>query len=273
MMIYDCFLFFNEFELLEVRLNTLSEYVDKFVLIESGHTFQGQEKPLWYRVNQSQFDRFANRIIHVNVDLGTTLNDRSYQGGWDREHATRMAIARVLADRPRDDIVLLSDIDEIPDLRGWSPEDVPCVWWHRLFYYYVNLECCQSDGRSCRWKGTVAAPLGTFFEDPKIQGDGQKFRDWRHYDVRRVIEDTCGGWHFSYLGGTQRIIEKINAFAHAELLSHATPENVDRAITEGWKEGIDLFNRKLYQFAVILDDSGLPPYLTANKERFRHLWK
>ena len=67
--VYDCFTFFNEFELLEIRLNELDSVVDKFVLVEASKTHQGKEKPLFYNENKDRFKKFQDKIIHVIVDF------------------------------------------------------------------------------------------------------------------------------------------------------------------------------------------------------------
>lgn len=272
-MIYDCFTFFNELDLLEVRLNILSPHVDKFVLIESDRTFQGAQKPLHYWNNRERFAAFNDRIVHVFANLAESVPGTDYEDGWRREHASRNAARVGLMNASPDDLIMLSYLDEIPDLRGWDRKT--SVWWHHMFYYYVNMQIQQPaehGGGDFRIKGTVATNVRQFLNDPAIEGLGQKFREWRHYNVDRVIQGDRGGWHFSYLGGTEKIKEKINAFAHAELLSHATTENIERATSERWKEGVDLFNRQIYGFKLAGDDE-LPEYLVANKDRFKEFWK
>lgn len=67
-MVYDCFSFFNELDLLEIRLNTLDSIVDKFILVESTLTHTGNQKPLFYAENKSRFKKFNDKIIHIIVD-------------------------------------------------------------------------------------------------------------------------------------------------------------------------------------------------------------
>src|SRR5277367_3065030 len=84
--IYDCFLFFNELELLEIRLNEMYEYVDYFVLVESTESFVGKPKPLYYAQNKERFNQFNDKIIHVIVS-------DSFRGGyWEREYFQRNRI-------------------------------------------------------------------------------------------------------------------------------------------------------------------------------------
>ena len=109
-MIYDCFSFFNELDLLEIRLNVLKDVVDKFVLVEAGETHSGKTKPLYFKENESRFAAFRDRIIYVCIerfpDVCTT--------DWARENYQRNAIADGLKGAKDDDVVLVSDLDEIP---------------------------------------------------------------------------------------------------------------------------------------------------------------
>src|SRR5947208_2297917 len=109
-MIYDCFTFFNELDLLEIRLNVLTEIVDRFVLVEAHQTHQGEHKPLYFAENRARFHRYNDKIIHVVVD-GFPPDAVS---PWDRENHQRNCIARGLAGARLGDTVLISDADEIP---------------------------------------------------------------------------------------------------------------------------------------------------------------
>ncbi len=256
-MLIDSFIFFNELDILEIRLNTLDPHVDKFLIVESETTFQGNSKSLHFWLNRHRFFQFREKIIHVVAPLPA---GNSYEDGWNRESAARNAVAIGLKDASDDAILMLSDADEIPNLAGWDSK-TPTVWSHNFFYYFVNLTIGQI-------KGTVATSLKQFRNDPDIGSSGQKLRDWRH-NVQRVRRGPLGGWHFSYLGGVDAIKEKIMAFAHSELVGHANDENIREALSSRWRKNIDLFNRKnLYEFKLVDDDASLPPFLVENKDRF-----
>jgi beta-1,4-mannosyl-glycoprotein beta-1,4-N-acetylglucosaminyltransferase len=108
-MTYDSFVFFNELDLLEIRLAELSPVVDRFVIVESTRTFTGAEKPLWFWENRSSFAEFAERIVHVVVDDMPDGVD-----AWARERHQRNCIARGLQSCSDSDYILISDVDEIP---------------------------------------------------------------------------------------------------------------------------------------------------------------
>src|SRR5271156_187621 len=108
-MIYDCFTFFNELELLELRLNELAGVVVKFVLVEATKTFSNKPKPLHFQENRARFAAFENKIIHVVVEDAPDTSD-----AWVIERFQRNAIERGLRGCKPDDWVLVSDLDEIP---------------------------------------------------------------------------------------------------------------------------------------------------------------
>jgi beta-1,4-mannosyl-glycoprotein beta-1,4-N-acetylglucosaminyltransferase len=115
--IFDCFTFFNELEILDIRLNTLNDYVDYFVLVEATKTHSGKEKELYYLKNKEKFKKFEDKIIHVIVDdmpeRKEGQDEVSYR--WQLENFQRNAIMRGLKNCKDDDIIIISDADEIPN--------------------------------------------------------------------------------------------------------------------------------------------------------------
>lgn len=275
-MILDCFTFFNELDLLEVRVNTLAPYVDGFVLIEANRTFQGAEKPFVFDLHKSDL-RFetGKPILGVKADLAPMdfLKD-----AWERERAQRQVAVwaiEALKDLPcpsgsirpglprPDDRIILSDVDEIPDLRifdSFDPSNETIIAWRQnLYYYWVNMRCWD-------WMGPVSCTWGVF--QSLFDGDMQLLRDGR-LKAECVID---GGWHFSFLGGAAAIKEKIEAFSHVEYLACANEENISRALNEGWRQNRDVFGRRMMNFRLMSDDCHLPPYMVSNKERFKNWW-
>lgn len=136
--VFDCFTFFNEIELLKIRLEELHDVVDFFVICEAPVTFRGEPKPLHFEKNREMFDEYRDKIIHVVVtDLPTTSNP------WDREFAQRDALARGCWMAEDSDMIMVSDADEIPrretiiEVRnsdGYVAFDMP------MYQYYINLQ-------------------------------------------------------------------------------------------------------------------------------------
>lgn len=155
-MIFDCFTFFDELDILDIRLNVLNEVVDKFVLVESTLTHSGHNKSLYFDINKEKFSPFLNKIIHVVVDDMDIIN-----GVWEKENYQRNQIMRGLVNNANDeDCILISDIDEIPNsklIKNINPEKNKIIGFkQRLFYYYLN---CEQIGTS--WIGTKALKFGT----------------------------------------------------------------------------------------------------------------
>lgn len=212
--VYDCFLFFNELKLLEIRLDEMYDQVDHFVLVESIESFQGKEKPLYYLKNKDLFKRYADKIIHIAIP------DRlPYATHWEREYYQRNQITKGLADCEDNDLILISDVDEI--VRG---SDIPKLTRplineqaiatsseQKFFRWYLNR--LQSD--SPFWIGSIATTFGYL-----KQHSPQLLRDWR--EIFPKIEDS--GWHFSNMGGLAIYREKLENFSHPEV---NTPENRD----------------------------------------------
>lgn len=246
--IYDCFTFFNELDLLEIRLNTLKDVVDYFVLVESTKTFSGKDKELYFLKNKKRFAAFMDRIIHVVVDDMPQDANR-----WGREFYQRNAIMRGLTNCNPDDIIIISDVDEIPD-----PDKITCSFTgepialkQRLYYYFLNCEAQEQSNGSVILR----------FKDLRSP---QWARDQRNRF--RTIDN--GGWHFSYLGGIEAIKRKIENFAHSE---YDTPYFKSyRRLYEKVLSGEDIFERDIkYRFVEI--NEGYPPYLIENLHRFEKL--
>jgi beta-1,4-mannosyl-glycoprotein beta-1,4-N-acetylglucosaminyltransferase len=194
MKIWDCFIFFDELELLELRLLELDRTVDHFVLVEATKDFQDKPKDLIYEQNKGMLDRWTDRITHVVVE-----NLPPYRDRFNMEIAQRRAIMRGLSRAANSDLIIMSDVDEIPrpaviaeNARGLTE---PMVLNQTLYYYWLNMRQKQ------RWNGTILTRLG-------YTTDMQWLRDRRN-TMRRYGRD--GGWHFSWVGGVQRIQKKLHA--------------------------------------------------------------
>lgn len=249
---YDCFIFYNELDLLEIRLNELSNVVDYHVLVEGTKTFQGSNKKLFYDENKSRFSDYEDKIIHVVVD---DYPERVQDNPWEREFYTRNAILDGLESADDDDQVLIADVDEIPKRRTLAkidPDDESLFLFAlRPFYYYLNM-CVTSDHR---WIGPVLmrnkhlikpqssgilrntrnklpncfigyTPQNTRRNFPKTLEGGQYLSSSQMryimefyqslINLHRVKVLPDSGWHFTYQGGIESIIDKIETYSHAE---------------------------------------------------------
>ncbi len=199
-MVYDCFNFFNELDILKIRLNELEDVVDKFVLVEGTVTFSGKKKDLYYSKNKSLFQKFNHKIIHIIV-----RDNPATQNPWEIEQFQFNAIKRGLKGLKDTDTVLLSNVDEIPrankinEYKGTQNKNT--AFNQVLSYYYLNLVANR------KWKGTRMFS----YKNLKTIDD---IYSLRHSKEDLIIND--GGWHFSYLGGVEQIQKKINAYSHQE---------------------------------------------------------
>lgn len=112
--IYDCFTFFNELELLKVRLAELDDVVDHFVIVESPISYTGKSKPLYYKENEEEFKKYQHKIIHLVIDFFPDLTGDEKHDHWKREEYSRNFFMKALTRCQRDDIIFISDLDEIP---------------------------------------------------------------------------------------------------------------------------------------------------------------
>ena len=260
MKIVDCFIFYNELDLLNYRLHLLNKVVDYFVIVESTHTFTGKIKPMFLELNN--FSHFADKIVHVVVDDFPHKEPyMSIEHGhqWNNERHQRNAIARGIARIPNlspEDIIIIADLDEIPDpntltLIKQGDCKVDMNYLHMDFYYYnLNTKC---DGV---WN------LCKILTYAKYTSSCKSCDQIRHEFVNPIYR---GGWHMSYFGNSQFIQNKIQNFSHQEL---NVPHYTDlEKITERVKNGRDLYDRSCNVTHVpITKNEYLPPmydvYLT-----------
>ena len=252
-MIIDCFTFWEELELLDIRLNYLDPVVDQFILVEATTTHSGKDKPLFFNENKSLFKRFNSRIIHVIVnDMPITEPDR-----WTLENYQRNAILTGLSSLKLedDDYLLIGDVDEIPN-RDIVIKQPFGTYDQRCFMYYLNVQSEE------HWNGTIGIKYNLFKVNSNF-GIPQKVRDQRNHlePIRN------GGWHFGWLGGYDRVYNKIKAFAHVEV---DVPQYMDHL-----KESIDslsaLWSPGTGPMKVFPIESIGIDYLTDNQDKFEDL--
>jgi beta-1,4-mannosyl-glycoprotein beta-1,4-N-acetylglucosaminyltransferase len=196
-MIVDCFTFYNELHILKKRLKYLYPVVDKFVLVESTVTHRGEPKELFYEKHKQDFAEWSDKIIHVIVrDNPMDTNP------WVRENFQRNCISRGLVDVNDDDIIMISDVDEIPDRDIVKNHlDAPICSFHMLAFQY-NFEYLQVNEP---WFGTVMTKTQTL----KVYTP-QKLREMRW----SIPYYKNAGWHLSSFGDEEFVANKIYNFAH-----------------------------------------------------------
>lgn len=259
-MIIDCFTFCDELDLLELRLHTLADVVDQFALVEADSTFQRTPKPLHYAEHRDdpRFAPFRDRITHVIVD------DLPVGTAWGREHFQRNAIRRGLYDCQNDDLILVSDVDEIPNPEAVAGLSYPPTLYrdHTSIAFKQRLYAYTLNWRHARpWYGTRAVLYCTLGEPQALrQTQGPR------YPGEPIIED--GGWSFSSFGGVSAVQAKLQSFSHTTC---NRPEYLDAAYIQACIDnGRSILPNDGNDYVWQDVDDTYPPYLLANLDRFQH---
>jgi beta-1,4-mannosyl-glycoprotein beta-1,4-N-acetylglucosaminyltransferase len=281
-MTYDCFSFFNELDLLEIRLHTLDKVVDKFILAEAPYTHTGNPKPLYYSENKERFAEFNDRIIHIVVDdfpdMPKDMTTR--EKAWIRENWQRNAIIRGLPQNIKnDDILLISDLDEIP-----SPEHVQVAIENpigvtrldmKAYCFFINLRNVSYP----IWNSGTKILTWATFNDSKTYSktqyseccigavnQGPSATRVRFLKPNLILKDA--GWHFSYLGGVKAIQRKMKSIAHTEFDTEAKTslENIRSRLKHG--KGF-VNSAELFLPEVI--DKRFPIEIAQNLQKYKNL--
>ena len=251
--IIDCFIFYNELDMLLYRLAVLNPVVDFFVLVESTRTHTGQLKPLYYQENLHLFEKFNSKIIHIVVD-DMPIPDISKDEQWKNENYQRNSIHRGIKclGLKDSDFIMICDVDEIPDplmlkqIREQS-NDITFASFKQDFYYY-NLNY----------------KINEIWVHPKlIRYDVYKAYNCSPQNIRMAKSPqliTKGGWHLSYFGDPNFIKNKLENFPHQEFNK---PEIVDiSALQIRMNYGLDILNRPgvSLERIPISENKYLPPF-------------
>jgi beta-1,4-mannosyl-glycoprotein beta-1,4-N-acetylglucosaminyltransferase len=238
--IVDCFIFYNELEMLTYRLNLLYEIVDYFVIVEARQTFVGSNKPLYFEENKHLFTKFFNKIIHIIVDLPFTKDMINILQGdqWTNEKFQRNCISKGLQQIDQylclDDVVIIADLDEIPD-----PTMLTKIKNNELIlnngisrfeqdFYYYNLNSKRDE----KWYHCKILTVKKYNEL------GMSCESIRFLNCDTIVK---GGWHLSYFGDASFIKNKLENFAHQEYNSTKFTDTTE--IQKRIDNYSDLFNR------------------------------
>lgn len=254
--LYDVFSFYNEGDLLDLRLHELWDVVDQFIVVEGDHTFAGTPITSYIKENWERYAWAEEKLRHVVVSLQSSPKSR-----WDNEALQRDGFSLGLHDAHPDDLILIGCVDEIPrkEVLTYYKErggDVLTLFELQNFYYYFN-------GKDIGVGADFPCPVLTRREN--ITEGVHKLWDKRYsYPLTKNA-----GWHFSYLGGAEQIAKKLEAFSHSEFDTeyHKDPKRLEQVISQGG----DIFDRpsREYEYVRIDSKSDFPTYLKENKTKFR----
>ena len=295
MKIYDCFQFFDEEMLLDLRLNIMDEYVDKFVITEATYSHNGKPKKLIFDINN--FKKFKDKIIYVIVneqppdlyeinendkDKNDTKGQKLVLNGYKRDNYQRQMANKTLNQIDPEDWIIVNDIDEIPNLKKINFKNIKnklVLFKQQMFYYKFNLLYPLTP-----WFGSKACKKKNFLSAQWLRNVRQKkYPIWRldtlfskkkYIDVH-IIDD--GGWHFTNVKSPEDIEKKLlNYTHHYEFeLSRLKLEDLKKKIKEkkiiydhsqdqtGYKWGS---NTTLSTIGL----SKMPDYLRKNYKRYQN---
>jgi len=279
-MVYDLIPFFNEVDILLLRLRILDKYVDRFVIEEATTTFSGQEKELCFEKNKELFKDYLDKITYIVVD--ENLADVST---FERDIFQKNHLIEGIKGATEDDIIMFSDCDEIPNPKVleeiFANFDKTKVYHLAQNNYYGFLNMMEVSGKLLesvgefpdipenerKWLGTKITSILNIPEDGVC-----RLRDQIGVNDKRSVRVANGGWHFGYMGGhgevnaLKRIGIKVKAAAHQEYNDREIlAETMDMLIL-----GRDLLGRDAKFERVEIDDT-YPEYLRAHLDDYKHI--
>jgi len=282
MRVFDVFPFFNELDLLEIRLNTLNEFVDEFIITEADKTFSGLDKPYFASQAVDRFKQFAHKITIQRVtDIPMSLNP------FERDCFQRDQVREILRKKMSgEDLLIYGDVDEIPNpqtleiaIRNhMNPQIFFMHFAQDVYYCYFNQKETSGTFLSYtgeynfifkkKWLGTNISKWSysqnfapSDLRDPKHKKNGVRLKN--------------GGWHFSYIGSEgiistkERVEKKIKSAAHQEF----NQPNFLNNLSENIVNSRDIFSRKRSRYVVLSDLSYLPAYILNNLANYENLIK
>jgi beta-1,4-mannosyl-glycoprotein beta-1,4-N-acetylglucosaminyltransferase len=244
--IIDAFIFYNELDILMIRLKELYDIVDHFILVEGTLTFTGNKKKLYYEENKNQFLQYHDKIIHIIVEDYPETTDP-----WEREYHQRCSIScgiDLLSLHP-EDIIILSDVDEVLNsntvsilkLRNIiSPYKIYCL---SMTLYYYTFEWTTNR----KWD-QIRVLSYDYYKNRK-----KTMQEIRLYPFCRTIP-YHGGWHLSYFGGISRIYTKLEGFSEQQDNTIENKDNMQECIDNG----ILYFNKEKLIYVPLAMNLNLP---------------
>jgi len=266
MKIYDCFSYWDEDLLLDLRLSILDKYVDYFVIVEGNKTWQNNRKKLQFDIKK--FKNFKDKIIYVPVeDMPEGKNP------WTRENFQRNCIERGLVNAKEEDWIIISDLDEIPNLRNlynFKKEMRYAVFKQNHYYYKLNLQATKNP----YWYGSRIC-IKKYLKSPQWLRN-LKFKKrpfWRidRFRLNNILIN--GGWHFCNLKTAKELLHKYKNLCETND-PYVFTEKIDikklniKNIEEKILKGRDIIGRnEIYEAKKI--DNTFPKKILENKIKFK----
>ena len=267
MKLIDCFMYFDEDLVLDLRLNILHEHVEKFIIAEATRDHSGKEKKLNF--DFKNFSKFKDKINYLIID-DLPINVKSKKKNWDANHwrdqYQRDSLARGFKKCDENDLIMISDIDEIPDpnkLSEFKIQNKYACFMQKNFQSKLNLLNITDK----YWMGTKICQKKHLKSPQWLRDIKTKKRSfWKFYKPKEPQLIFDGGWHFSFLKKPKDIAKKIKAYSHQEFNKNnfTNIKNIEKKIIEK----LDIFGRN-YKYEKIEIDEKFPKYIRENKEKFK----
>lgn len=267
--VYDCFTFFDEFDILELRLQELDSVVDYFVICEANETFVGDKKELYFQNNRERFGKFLHKIIYVQVTNFPSENDV-----WVREEHQRECMLQGVMNANDDDFVIFSDVDEIPKAESVTEAlgfNGYVQFKMDMFQYYVNLRERKNSWNACYGLRKKYIP------SLDCSPGGTKSLSYARFNLDQISKHTGipvfsinnSGWHFTHLGGVEKLLRKFNSYSHANDPWPSKMKNVE-TLKSQIALGVAIWSGDRLAEYVPVDET-FPLYLRQNIDSYKKL--
>ena len=291
MKIYDCFMYFDEEVVVDVRLNTLNEFVDYFVIVESRFTHKGESRKL--RFNHKKFEKFKDKIIYIvdeeiydqteKIEINDNEGEKSRKAIVNaayRENGQRNLISKGLEEANKEDFIMISDVDEIPKLSGLNFDNLNekiILFKQDMFYYKFNLKLPNliwTGTKACKKKNLVNPQWLRNIKDRKYPFFRiDTFFSNTKYTSIKIIND--GGWHFSNIKTPKEIEFKLRSYLHHREfdLNPLSVDQIDKIIKNKqaiYDLKVDKTINKIGNGSILekFEFNKLPEYIVTNKDKF-----
>ena len=261
MKIFDCFTYLDEDLILDLRLNILNKFVDKFIIVEASYRHNGEIKKQNFDIKK--FSKFKNKIKFVIADYKEKVNFNKHIGGESPiEQHQRNHLIEGIKGASSDDLIILSDSDEIPDLTKLKNIDKHkkfIAFSQQMFMYKLNLQNLNESN----WIGSKITKKKYITSMQDLRN--LKFKKYPFWRLdKNNLQTIKGGWHFSFLQTPEQILNKIKSFSHGEFdNTNMNEKNIEEKILKNE----DIFGRGITLKKIELDFS-YPNYILENKEKF-----
>ena len=292
MKIFDCFMYYDEDLILDLRLNLLNQYVDEFVIVESSFTHSGKPRKLLFDI--SKYKKFKSKINYITLDTPPSdlltfnkedsehvTNSKYILNAAKRENLHRNTIQTCLKAALPDDLIIISDVDEIPNLEDNNIKQIKnkiILFNQKFFYYKFNLKldnftwhgsrCCKKKNLiSPQWLRNIKSKIYSFWRVDTLLSK-------KKYQNVEIINN--GGWHFSNIKTPEDIEKKMKTYLHHREydLNPISKERISQIINEkkpiyNLKTDMKTNKFNLSEKLVISDISELPYYIQKNINKYK----